>query len=750
MDICDDPPIFGENTFSLNYRKVNNRDFYSSLEDSQLSIQNSKNYIPIYENYFNMNDTNYNSINLNQRFYVSALSGVIDKNNIQAAVVDAFKSSNESLTIEHKPVFIKFSPLIDPVKYMSGKYENINILDGGVLNIPTLSKLEKQGHSKANDRNNAAYVDSFFSYLSSQVLNCHDFIHGINFYGSFNAIKEDFYYNVIDDIEYLEKNPFFIKNKDVLFSVEDIEYDDYENENENDNENDYKKNKHCKNAKDAKDVEEDDKPVSSHKKNTRNKKEKITIVDKTDGIPESDTVLVTEDFNKLNTELNSIFNLSSDLCTVTATPSDSVVSVDISCSDPLHDIVCDNIVDIVVDSITDGSDSIKLKKYSNDDYDNESDSDSDDSYTSRSCSSRSSYTSDSQNDTKSDGLGSDCDMNDVICLDDTKISNSDEESEDDNEKQKEKGKENKKEKEKEKFCSGGNGNKKNGNKIENVCDDNSDCDYDDDDDDDESYDMDDDDETLWATIKNFPVSAIMLEKCDNTLDYLMMQEKEMTENEWRSALMQIIMTLITYQKLFGFTHNDLHTNNIMFIYTQKEYIYYHYNKKYYRIPTYNRTFKIIDFGRAIYKYKSKVICSDSFSMSGDAATQYNCEPYFNDKKPRLEPNFSFDLCRLGCSIFDYFIDDMNNVASICKKDPLAKLIVEWVTDDHNRNILYKANGEERYPDFKLYKMIARNVHNHLPHMQLSKPLFAEYEFPKKKIKSSHRIINIDKMPCYMV
>ena len=62
-------------------------------------------------------------------------------------------------------------------------------------------------------------------------------------------------------------------------------------------------------------------------------------------------------------------------------------------------------------------------------------------------------------------------------------------------------------------------------------------------------------------------------------------------------------------------------------------------------------------------------------MTGDAATQYNCEPYFNDKKPRLEPNFSFDLCRLGCSIFDYFIDDMNSIPAICKKEPLAKLIV---------------------------------------------------------------------------
>ena len=38
------------------------------------------------------------------------------------------------------------------------------------------------------------------------------------------------------------------------------------------------------------------------------------------------------------------------------------------------------------------------------------------------------------------------------------------------------------------------------------------------------------------------------------------------------------------------------------------------------------------------------------------------EPYFNENKPRLEPNYSFDLCRLGCSLFDYFIDDLEDVA----------------------------------------------------------------------------------------
>ena len=381
----------------------------------------------------------------------------------------------------------------------------------------------------------------------------------------------------------------------------------------------------------------------------------------------------------------------------------------------LDDVVADNA------NIIEEIDGIVLNKDSH--FGNDSDSDSNNSFTSGSCSSRSSYTSDNQTDGGGGGSGSDCDKdNKKNSKNISHASCSEGES-------------------------GGECEGKNDEDQESSSGhDDDDCDEDEDEEDDDEY---DDDETLWATVKNFPVSAIMLEKCENTLDSLMMQEKEMTENEWRSALMQIIMTLITYQKLFGFTHNDLHTNNVMYIYTEKEYIYYHYNKKYYRVPTYNRAFKIIDFGRAIYKYKSKVICSDSFSMNGDAATQYNCEPFFNDKKPRLEPNYSFDLCRLGCSIFDYFIDDISNVAAICKKEPLSKLIVEWVTDDQNRNILYKANGEERYPDFKLYKMIARSVHNHTPHAQLSKPIFAEYEFPKKKVKSTHRILNIDKMPCYM-
>jgi hypothetical protein len=259
----------------------------------------------------------------------------------------------------------------------------------------------------------------------------------------------------------------------------------------------------------------------------------------------------------------------------------------------------------------------------------------------------------------------------------------------------------------------------------------------------ESY----EEERIDAVIPKFPVQVIAMEYCENTFDDLILNE-ELTPEEWYSAFMQIIMILITYQKAFGFTHNDLHTNNVMYNKTDKKFIYYCYKKKHYKVPTFGRIFKIIDFGRSIYKFDGKLFCSDSFQMGGDAATQYNTEPYLNDKKPRLEPNFSFDLCRLACSIFDYIIDDFEEIRDISKcKDPVKRLIVEWCLDDKGINMLYKNNGVDRYPDFKLYKMIARCVHNHIPQAQLERPEFDAFSNFKGEIPSD--IIDIDKIPSYI-
>ena len=255
------------------------------------------------------------------------------------------------------------------------------------------------------------------------------------------------------------------------------------------------------------------------------------------------------------------------------------------------------------------------------------------------------------------------------------------------------------------------------------------------------------DPVLNAYFYNFPVQVICQEKCDGTLDELF-SKKILDLDTSASALFQVIMTLLIYQKVYHFTHNDLHTQNIMYINTDIEYICYMYKKKYYRVPTYGRIFKIIDFGRAIYRFNGHLFCSDSFSNGGDGHTQYNCEPFLDEKKPRIDPNYSFDICRLGCSIYDYILDIEDELNRNTEKNALEATIIRWVSDDQDKNVLYKKSGEERYPNFKLYKMITRTVHRHLPEEQLKYSYFSQFECKKKEIKGIS-VIDIDGLPEYI-
>jgi hypothetical protein len=240
-------------------------------------------------------------------------------------------------------------------------------------------------------------------------------------------------------------------------------------------------------------------------------------------------------------------------------------------------------------------------------------------------------------------------------------------------------------------------------------------------------------EPIEATIFHYPVQIISIEACSNTLDSLL---ENMKPAELASCLFQVVASLIVYQKMYQFTHNDLHTNNIMFVDTDVPFLHYIIDDTAYSVPTFGKIFKIIDFGRSIYTFENKTFVSDSFSDSGDAATQYNMQPYFNPSKPLLEPNYSFDLCRLACSMIDMLPETPDY-------DRLNKLIEDWCCDDKGRNVVYKKNGEERYPGFKLYKMISRSVHNHVPRMQLRRPVFQDFIVKKKKLKNVANVLDID-------
>ena len=645
-----------KNAFELYYQKPRNENLLKNLEETRMGLSHCQNFIPLYSTFFSLNDTNYNSINLNQSLNIHSIiySESVNRSAEEEEEQDGrhFKniaSANvkkwDDDAVVNVPVFFKFSPLLDPIKYLAGSYDTRN---EALLHLPELHSLpisnssidkgsekdkdkEKENHychSKVLDPNNSAYVDGFFSYLSSQLLHAHDFIHGIDFYGSYLAIQKDFIVNIFDDQEYLMKNEFFKDKNGVLFYYDESECEKF--------------------------LEWNQERRDKNRKQTKSINSKIKILNTVE--------IIAED-------------LQQELPQHDMSGREELALVDVSNSDIFN----------IDDDKEEGG---KLYKEDKNEKLKIGCCDVDDaSSSSSSCSSRSSHTT-------NESLYNMSDDGDSVSQDG--VDHSDYNSEDE------------------------------------------DCDG-----------PEEEEEILNATIYNFPVEVIALERCKQTLDDLMVEDA-LSDEEWEAALMQIVMTLATYQKAFAFTHNDLHTNNVMFNETDKKFIYYSFNKKFYKVPTFGRIFKIIDFGRAIYKFNSKLVCSDSFHKSGDAATQYNCEPYYNDKKPIVEPNYSFDLCRLGCSLFDFFIDDVDDVEAECKKSRLVALIVYWITDDNGRNILYKQSGIDRYPDFKLYKMIARTVHNKVPSQQLLKhAVFTQYEIPQKSVKKSMTVLDIDAIPSYV-
>ena len=448
-------------TMELFYKKNDNKKLFTSFSDNQLlNLEEAQNYLPIYKKYFSLNEINFNLINLNQNYRLNELLEKKTFNKYDCLI----NSDTDTDKLNKKEVFFKMSPLIDPIQYAIGK------LSIDKEELSKLPNINTDVNNRINNENHSAYTDGFFSFLSSKLLHDFNFIHGLDFYGSFLGIKQDYKFNVTEDLEYLVESEHFHDNKDVLFKLDNDFHDDLINYD------------------------------------TRNNKKRIKINE--DKLNENN-IFTLSDINDLK-ELDSLFiQNNNDACKMELLFKNNIKN---------------------------------SKTYKTNDESSE-------------CSSNSSNTNDSDSDSALDST----DSEEISSYNSSELSTATE------------------------------------------------------------------DETNMILSK-YPINLIALESCEQTFENLILKN-DLSDAEWESAIFQIIISLIAYQKTFNFTHNDLHTSNIMYISTDKPYFYYKVNNVHYKIETFGRLFKIIDFGRAIYKFKGKLICSDSFESSGDAAGQYNCEPY---------------------------------------------------------------------------------------------------------------------------
>jgi len=228
----------------------------------------------------------------------------------------------------------------------------------------------------------------------------------------------------------------------------------------------------------------------------------------------------------------------------------------------------------------------------------------------------------------------------------------------------------------------------------------------------------------WATFTEVPVVTTVMEKCTGTFyDLLKTTDEPEKHTAW---VAQIVFALAYAQRTFGFIHNDLHGNNVMYVPTTEEFLYYRHHGVTYRVPTYGVLIKLIDFDRATFSVKlagmkdPRFFMSSQFKPDEEAGGQYNIEPFYDPKCPRIGLNPSFDLARFASSVFwDMFPEGPNQ-----KTDhPLFEMFKHWASLPDGSSVIFRKKGDnhDRYHGFDLYKAITRYLkESGVPRKELAK------------------------------
>ena len=183
-----------------------------------LDINECQVYQPIYSLYFHIHNTKYSHkiMDLNRNFYVTELIKITnEKYHTSNCQVECEVLNNISKEITQKVLFCKCIPILDPLSFMMNNYNNIvhrNNLLPSCYSYNTFHKI--------NNMNNTAYIDTFFSFIVSE-LTIKDILPSFPiFYGSINGIKKKFNYDITDDYSNLRREEWFYKYLGKTYSID--------------------------------------------------------------------------------------------------------------------------------------------------------------------------------------------------------------------------------------------------------------------------------------------------------------------------------------------------------------------------------------------------------------------------------------------------------------------------------------------------------------------------------------------------
>ena len=176
---------------TIRYHKWNKKD-KNILQKScitPLGIKEIQFYQPYFSLYFHIHNTkkSHKLIDLDRRYFIQEIIRTSNEKYhtsnlfVECKIFDKLKNISFN-----QIVFCKCIPLLDPLYFILNNYNNF------VHRNPLLpSVYSNNTYQKINNMNNNAYIDTFFSFICSEIT-IHDIIPSFPiFYGSINGIKSN-------------------------------------------------------------------------------------------------------------------------------------------------------------------------------------------------------------------------------------------------------------------------------------------------------------------------------------------------------------------------------------------------------------------------------------------------------------------------------------------------------------------------------------------------------------------------------
>jgi len=202
----------------------------SKSSDEIIGVKDIQFYQPYYSLYFNIHNTknSHKRIDLKRRYYIREIIGISNKKYhtsntfLNCKIFDSLKN-----LYQIEEVFCKCIPLLDPLFWIMSNYNNF-VPRNGLLP----SGYNYNTYEKINNMNNSAYIDTFMSFICSEITNSNLNPSFPVFYGSLNGIKKEYNFDISEDYYSLKKEPWFHKN----LTKHNIKLDMYISSDEEDNE----------------------------------------------------------------------------------------------------------------------------------------------------------------------------------------------------------------------------------------------------------------------------------------------------------------------------------------------------------------------------------------------------------------------------------------------------------------------------------------------------------------------------------